>query len=118
MKAIVPYLNLFSDLIAVVGGVVILIGVLTAIYRLFRVEVAVLRKIDAEYDRQSLRHHFGYYILIGLEFLIAADILRTLIHPGMEELMTLGVVVILRTIISITLNWELSRSEMVKGDHP
>lgn len=113
-----PILNAIANFVALVGGAIILGGVLSAIYRLIRAEIALLRKIDLEHDRRTLRHHFGYYILLGLEFLIAADILRTLIHPGVEDLIILGVVVLIRTLISITLNWELSHSEEVKEDHP
>jgi uncharacterized membrane protein len=93
-------------------------GAVVAIFRLLRIEIASLRNVDLEHDRQTLRHHFGYYILLGLEFLIAADILRTIFHPGMEELLALGGVVLVRTLISVTLNWELSRAEQVKDDHP
>jgi uncharacterized membrane protein len=118
MEGIGPVLNLIADGIAVIGGLVILIGVVTATYRLIRIEIGALRKIDRVHDRQTLRHHFGYYILLGLEFLIAADVLRTLIHPGIEELITLGVIVFIRTVISLTLNWELSRADNVKDDHP
>lgn len=118
MERLVPLLNILSDSIALVGGAIILGGVVAALYRLARVEIAMLGNVDADHDRQTLRHHLGYYILLGLEFLIAADILRTLIHPGMEELIVLGAVVFIRTAISITLNWELSRTEHVKEHHP
>lgn len=104
--------------VAMVGGAIILGGVVSASFRLARVEIAALRKIDLDHDRRTLRNHLGYYILLGLEFLIAADILRTLVHPAMEELIALGVVVLIRTVISVSLNWELSRGEDVKDDHP
>lgn len=94
------------------------VGVVTALYRLVYVEVAALRKTDVEHDRQTLRHHLGYYILLGLEFIVVADLLRTIIHPGREELLVLGVVVLIRTITGVSLNWELGRVEQVKGGHP
>lgn len=118
MEALEPTLNGIATAVAIIGGTIILAGVISALYRLLRVEVALLRKVNLNHDRQTLRHHLGYYILLGLEFLIAADILRTLIHPGVEELITLGVVVLIRTMISVTLNWELSRVEEVRNDHP
>lgn len=118
METLEPVLSGIANLVALVGGAIILGGVVSALYRLLRVEFALLRKVDLQHDRRTLRHHFGYYILLGLEFLIAADILRTLIHPGVEELITLGVVVLIRTMISVTLNWELSRVEEVREDHP
>ncbi|MEX2381668.1 MAG: DUF1622 domain-containing protein [Opitutales bacterium] len=118
MEALTPTLHYISDIIALIGGAIILIGVMVSAFRLTVVEIAALRRIDIEHDRQSLRQHFGYYILLGLEFIIAADVLRTLIHPGWEELLTLAVVVVIRTVISVTLNWELSRATHIRNEHP
>lgn len=112
------YLTGLADAIALIGGAIMLAGVAVSLYRLVRVEWAAIHKIDVEHDRRTLRHHLGYYILLGLEFLIVADVLRTLIHPGLEELLILGIVVLIRTIISVTLNWELSRVPYVKKEHP
>ncbi|HAV61471.1 MAG TPA: hypothetical protein DCY13_03800, partial [Verrucomicrobiales bacterium] len=62
-------------------------------------------------DRRKLRSSLGYYLLLGLEFLIAADIIETLNHPGTQELIVLGAVVAIRTIISWSLNNELKERE-------
>lgn len=51
-----------------------------------------------------MRATFGTYLLLGLEFLIASDILKTVLEPGLNELAILGGIVILRTILSIFLN--------------
>jgi uncharacterized membrane protein len=93
-------------------------GVMISIYRLACVELASFRKINVEHDRRILRHHLGYYILLGLEFIVVADVLQTIIHPGLDEIFMLGVVVLIRTVIGVTLNWELSRTEQIKEEHP
>lgn len=54
---------------------------------------------------------FGTYLLLGLEFLIASDILKSILEPTMQELITLGGVVIIRTVLSIFLNRELKELE-------
>lgn len=118
VQALEGFVTGVANVVALIGGAIMLAGVVSALYRLARIEIGLLRKMDVRHDRRTLRHHLGYYILLGLEFLIAADILRTLIHPGMEELTTLGVVVVIRTMISVSLNWELGRTEEVKEDHP
>lgn len=51
-----------------------------------------------------MRATFGTYLLLGLEFLIASDILKTVLEPGLNELAILGGIVMLRTILSIFLN--------------
>ena len=45
-----------------------------------RAEMAVVRGGDAEPLRRQLRHVLGYYLLLGLEFFIAADIIDTLMN--------------------------------------
>ncbi|CAN5460911.1 DUF1622 domain-containing protein [soil metagenome] len=118
MDWLILALNTLANGVALTGGAIILGGAIVALYRLGCVEWAAFRKVDVEHDRQSLRHHLGYYILLGLEFIVVADILRTLVHPGREELLTLAAVVLIRTVISVTLNWELSRGEDVEDRHP
>lgn len=94
------------------------VGVIVGFYRLVGVEFAALRNADVEHRRLTLRHHLGYHILLGMEFLIVADVLRTIVHPELRELLALGIVVVIRTVISVTLNWELSRVDRVKDEHP
>lgn len=118
MEFLVPYLNFVADCIALIGGVILCVGVVVGLYRLGLVEWASFKRKDVEHDRRVLRYHLGYYILLGLEFIVVADILRTIIHPGLNELIILGVVVLIRTVISVTLNWELSHADKISGTHP
>lgn len=56
---------------------------------------------------RRLRLDFGGYLLLGLEILIGADILKTIVEPSYEELIVLGGIVLLRTILSAFLNREI-----------
>jgi len=60
--------------------------------------------------REMLRHQFGSYLLLGLEFLIAADIIHTIVTPDMQGLIVLGAIVIIRTITGYFLNKELKEA--------
>jgi len=46
---------------------------------------------------------------MGLEFMIGADIVRTLIRPSLQELAVLGSMVAIRTVISFFLNKEMGK---------
>lgn len=59
--------------------------------------------------RHHLRMDLGYYLLLGLEFLVAADIIETLLAPDLEHVLVLGAIVVIRTVISFSLNWELNQ---------
>ena len=107
-----------SLVIGVIGLTVILWGVLLGVLRLLRIEWASLSGRDSLVEREDLRHHLGYYLLLGLEFLIAADIIHTVLTPTLADLAILGAIVAIRTVISFSINWELrqvSRHEVGDG---
>jgi uncharacterized membrane protein len=90
---------------------VILWGVIKGIVEVVRVEISGRK---AEEDRQYVllgqaRYHIGYHLLLGLEFLIAADIVRTIVRPTLEELAILGVIVAIRIVIGYFLGREVSQ---------
>ena len=109
------YLHQISLGIGVAGVLVILWGVTTGLVQLIRAESASLRGHDALPQKEALRRHLGYYFLLGLEFLIAADIVETILKPSLLELAGLGAIVAIRTVISFSLNWELSRAGERRG---
>lgn len=54
------------------------------------------------------RQNLGRVILLGLEFLIAGDIIRTVVaSPTLGNLYVLGMIVLIRTFLSMTLQLEL-----------
>ncbi len=101
------YLHHASLGIGVLGVLVIVFGVAGGLARFLRAELLAFRGQEVEPDRKHLRHVLGYYLLLGLEFLIAADIIDTLMKPSLQDLMVLGAIVLIRTVISYSLNSEL-----------
>ena len=104
MHTLVEHISL---VIGVIGLTVILWGVLLGVLRLLRLEWASLSGRSILVEREDLRHHLGYYLLLGLEFLIAADIIHTVLTPTLADLAILGAIVAIRTVISFSINWEL-----------
>ncbi len=80
--------------------------------------IAILLFLKNEFGRFSgkyrldalnkIRMDFGYYILLGLEFLIAADIIETILKPTSEELIELGGIVAIRIAMSYFLTKEIN----------
>ncbi|MGL5675614.1 MAG: DUF1622 domain-containing protein [Cellulosilyticaceae bacterium] len=50
----------------------------------------------------------GAYILLGLEILIGADIIETIINPSIDHIIALAVIVVIRTLISFFLSREIA----------
>ncbi|MBA3485866.1 MAG: DUF1622 domain-containing protein [Lysobacter sp.] len=61
------------------------------------------------HDRyRRFRHDLGRGILLGLEFLVAADIIRTVaVAPTLQNVLVLGLIVLIRTFLSAALEVEL-----------
>ena len=103
----IQYLHHVSFGIGILGVLVIVFGVAGGLARFLHSEVLAARGKNVEENRKHLRHVLGYYLLLGLEFLIAADIIDTLMKPSVQDLIVLGAIVLIRTIISFSLNAEL-----------
>ena len=55
-----------------------------------------------------MRSYFGSSILLGLEVLVAADLIRTVaVEPTLENVAVLGLMVVIRTVLSLSLEIEI-----------
>ena len=102
--------------ISAIGVTAITWGVFCGVLKWIQLELARLKGKDARRLQETLRHHLGYYLLLGLEFLVAADIIETLLSPTLEHLGILAGIVVIRIIISYSLNWELSHAKHNTND--
>ena len=59
----------------------------------------------------NLQFHFARGLAAGLEFKMAAEILKTVIVQDMSELLILGAVILLRAILSLLIHFEMKHSE-------
>jgi uncharacterized membrane protein len=112
------YLHQTSFGIGVLGVLVISFGVACGLMRFVRSEFRAARGVNVDEDRKHLRHLLGYYLLLGLEFLIAADIIDTLMKPTPQDLLVLGAIIVIRTVISYSLNAELKSDQQHKAAPP
>lgn len=94
----------FAIFVGLIGVLVILAGVLHGLYNFALLEMGEKGKYVSH---DSIRYRLGVYILLGLEFLVAADILETVFKPSLEQLGILGSIVIIRTGLNYFLNKEL-----------
>lgn len=91
-----------SMVIDALGVVVIAAGFVMAAYRFF------LSRPKAPDLYRQIRQNIGHGILLGLEFLVAADIIRTVaVTPTMQGVLVLGLIVLIRTFLSMALQVEL-----------
>lgn len=85
------------------GVIVIALGAVVALRHFF-----VRRPSEPGALYQLYRQDLGRAILLGLEFLIAGDIIRTVIvAPTMRNVVVLGLIVLIRTFLSTSLQLEI-----------
>lgn len=97
----VDYLRLVVEAI---GATVVGYGVLAAAVMF----VLTLLGIK-DYSNTELRLFLGRYLALGLEFQIGADILSTAVAPTFEDVLLLGAIVVIRTVLNYFLSKELER---------
>ena len=84
------------------GVLVVVAGIVMAVIRLLTQNTAPLGKY------KQFRQDLGRGILLGLEFLVAADIIRTVaVTPTLESVLVLGLIVVIRTFLSLALQMEV-----------
>lgn len=99
----------FREFVELVGLSIDFIGVIAIamglVYAIFVFAAARATRLERV---RHLRQNLGMGILIGLELLIAADIVRTVaITPTLQSVAVLGLIVLIRTFLSMTLQVEL-----------
>ena len=89
----------------IVGVAVLVVGFIVGFARAL---VARLRTGTSEGVYVMIRSYFGRSILLGLEVLVAADLIRTVaVDPTMQNVLVLGLIVLIRTFLSFSLEIEI-----------
>jgi uncharacterized membrane protein len=106
LQFLVGYLATGAEIsAAVVIGVAVLRAIGGYLYQL-------LTRTDPPFNcLESIRLRLGRVLALGLEFTIASDILRTVVSPTRQEIMNLGAIVLLRSLLNYFLEMEVSVGE-------
>jgi uncharacterized membrane protein len=97
-----------------VGVFIVAVGALVATARLL---IRLAHKTGSYYS--SYRQDIGRAILLGLEFLIAGDIIRTVVvAPTIQNVLVLGLIVLIRTFLSLSLQLEIEGKLPWRRDVP
>ena len=101
----------FADVVEDIGRAIDALGVLAIAFGIVVVGVLAitgLRRATGD-PYEDFRHRLGRVILLGLELLVAADIIRTVaVTPTLESVAVLGGIVLVRTFLSFSLEVELN----------
>ena len=98
-------LSTLSESIALVIG---FLGIVLICWGCFKGAYLFLRKFSHNgMLLADIRMEVGQYLALGLEFLVGKDIIESVVQPTWDELGKLAVIILLRTLLTLFLGWEL-----------
>ncbi len=106
LRVLVGYLAVGAEIAAaLVIGSAVLRGITSYLRQL-------VSRSKQHYDStESIRLKLGRVLTLGLEFAVASDILRTAVAPTRRDILNLGAIVLLRTLLNYFLEQEISQGE-------
>lgn len=103
IASLTHYIDLIAKIVEVIGVLIMFFGLFFAFYRGIRSTSGFNHDTYIE-----VRQTVGKSILLGLEVLIAADIMATVVtEPTLRSILVLGFIVLIRTFLSLSLQVEL-----------
>ncbi len=106
LKLIVGYLAAGAEIAA---ALVIGLAIIQGIFNYFR---QFLIQADPHVNSSEvIRLRLGRVLALGLEFTVASDILRTAVAPTRQDILNLGAIVLLRSLLNYFLEREIRQGE-------
>jgi uncharacterized membrane protein len=102
-REVAGYIALFLE---VTSALIIAYGAIKAIYRLL---MPKHDKTEALVWRKTIFLHFGAWLILGLEFELAADIVRSAIAPSWESIGKLAAIAAIRTFLNYFLEKDVEK---------
>lgn len=99
----VKYLPFIVHILELMGIIVITIGAFKAFY-FYILEVFFKKSV-------KFKHQFATSMATGLEFKLAAEILKTVLIKTLNELLILGAVFLLRVLMTFVIQWEIKQGK-------
>lgn len=98
-------MELVARFFEAIGALILIAGLVVSAFLAIR---SLRLSKQARLAYEILRESFGGAILLGLEVLVAADLVRTVaVAPTIENVAILGLIVLIRTILSFSLEIEI-----------
>ena len=108
MEQVTIVLETIAIAIDLVGIAILIYAALKFIGHFLGFEIKRLRGLECIDAIRNMRLQLGSYILLSLEFIIISDIIQTAISVNVDDLLSLGLLVVIRVALSFFLGRELS----------
>ena len=105
-NTVVGLVDALALVVGAVGIGVLLCGTYATASRLIGSQVGLARGTESRREQDLIRLQFIPYLLLGLDFIIAAGAIKALVHPDWQHVAVLGGMVLIRTVAGLSCRWE------------
>lgn len=108
MEHIETVLRTIAVVIDLVGIAILLFGALKFIVHYLGLEIKRMQGFECVKGIRNLRLGLGSYILLSLEFMIISDVVNAALSRNIDDVLLLGLIIIIRTALGVFLGRELN----------
>ncbi len=102
----------YETIVLFVVSILSYFGAIVIFYGGIRAAIEVLGiEILKRQNYHNIRRDFTYKIVLGLEFFIAADLIKSILEPSFDQLVILAIIVAIRTVVGYSLTQEIKELE-------
>ena len=97
--------------VLVIEAAAVLVITFGSLEALFKLLLVMARPSTSHGMRKAIWRRFGVWLLLGLEFALAADIITSVISPTWQDIGELGAIAVIRTFLNYFLEHDLENAE-------
>ena len=97
--------------VLLIEGAAVLVVTFGSLEALFNLLLVMARPSASHGMRKAIWRRFGVWLLLGLEFALAADIITSVISPTWQDIGELGAIAVIRTFLNYFLEHDLENAE-------
>jgi uncharacterized membrane protein len=103
-------INFIVPIVGLVGVCTILWGAYNTVVRQIAAETALARGQSPPDIGSAVRPAFSHYLSLGLEFMIGASVIKTILSPDLQQVGIVGGMVLIRALVGLYPRWEKPRA--------
>ena len=108
--------NFVDEILPIIIGILETMGIFIITLGAFRAFYHYMKTLIFKYH-YPVKHQFANSMATGLEFKLAAEILKTVLIQSLSELLILGSIFLLRVVMTIVIEWEMKEDAKQKNIH-
>ena len=105
------FIHAARSAVLLIEAAAVLVVAFGSLEALFKLLVVMARPRASHGMRKAIWRRFGVWLLLGLEFALAADIITSVISPTWQDIGELGAIAVIRTFLNYFLEHDLENAE-------